>query len=115
MSSDCVFCKIVTGDIPADLVAQSDAAVAFHDLAPQAPVHVLVIPREHVSSADHLTTQNAALVGELVLLAQEVAEREGVRESGYRLVFNVGRDAQMSVPHVHLHVLGGRALDWPPG
>ena len=115
MSSDCVLCKIVTGDIPADLVAQSDAAVAFHDLAPQAPVHVLVIPREHVSSADHLTTQNAALVGELVLLAQEVAEREGVRESGYRLVFNVGRDAQMSVPHVHLHVLGGRALDWPPG
>ncbi len=115
MSSDCVFCKIVTGDIPADLVAQSDAAVAFHDLAPQAPVHVLVIPREHVSSADHLTTENAALVGELVLLAQEVAEREGVRESGYRLVFNVGRDAQMSVPHVHLHVLGGRALDWPPG
>jgi histidine triad (HIT) family protein len=105
----------VTGDIPADLVAQSDAAVAFHDLAPQAPVHVLVIPREHVSSADHLTTENAALVGELVLLAQEVAEREGVRESGYRLVFNVGRDAQMSVPHVHLHVLGGRALDWPPG
>lgn len=115
MSTDCVFCNIVSGGIPAELVAQSDTAVAFHDVDPQAPVHVLVIPRQHVASADHVTATTAAVIGELVLLAQQVAERTGVRESGYRLVFNVGRDAQMSVPHVHLHVLGGRALDWPPG
>jgi len=108
--SECIFCQIVAGKVPSTIVAESDHAVAFRDVAPHAPVHVLVVPRNHVDSADHLTNEDAAVVGELVLLAQRVAEIEGVRESGYRLVMNVGPDALMSVPHLHLHVLGGKML-----
>lgn len=113
----CVFCDIVAGKIPSTPVAESDLAYAFRDLAPQAPTHVLVVPRAHVESAAHLTEDDAHLVGELVLLAQRVAALEGIDgpERGYRLVMNVGRDANMSVPHLHLHVLGGRSLGWPPG
>jgi histidine triad (HIT) family protein len=113
--SDCVFCGIVAGQVPAQLVAESDTAIAFRDIAPQAPIHVLVVPREHVASADHIDPSHGALVSDLVRLAQEVAEITGVRESGYRLVMNVGHDAQMTVPHLHLHVLGGRLMEWPPG
>ena len=113
--SDCLFCKIVAGDIPSERAGESDTAYAFFDIAPQAPVHFLVVPKAHIESADHVTAQDGSIVSDLVLLAQNVAEAEGIRESGYRLVFNVGRDAQMSVPHLHLHVLGGRRLDWPPG
>jgi histidine triad (HIT) family protein len=113
--SDCLFCKIVSGEIPSKPVAESDRAYAFYDIAPQAPVHVLVIPREHITSADDVASGHGGIVDDLVLLAQEVAELEGVRESGYRLVLNVGPDAQMSVPHLHLHVLGGRRMEWPPG
>jgi histidine triad (HIT) family protein len=108
--SECVFCQIVAGDIPATIVAESEHALAFRDIAPHTPVHVLVIPRVHIDSADDLTDLDAPLAGELVLLAQEVAEREGIRKSGYRLVMNVGEDAKMSVPHLHLHVLGGAPL-----
>jgi histidine triad (HIT) family protein len=108
--SQCVFCQIVAGDLPSTLVAESEHAVAFRDISPMAPVHVLVVPRTHVDSADHLGEHDKAIVGELVLLAQRVAEIEGVRESGYRLVMNVGPDALMSVPHLHLHVLGGARL-----
>jgi histidine triad (HIT) family protein len=113
--SDCLFCKIVAGDIPSKPVAQSDRAYAFYDIAPQAPVHVLVISKEHITSADEIVSGHGGIVDELVLLAQEVAELEGVRESGYRLVFNIGHDGQMSVPHLHMHVLGGRRMEWPPG
>ena len=113
--SECLFCKIVAGEIPSRMVAQSDTAVAFYDIEPQAPVNVLVVPKVHLTSADHVTSAHGGVVDELVLLAQEVAEAEGVRESGYRLVMNVGPDAQMSVPHLHLHVLGGRLMGWPPG
>ena len=113
--SECLFCKIVDGDIPSTPVARSETALAIRDIEPQAPVHVLVIPKVHLTSADHVTTAHGGIVDDLVLLAQEVAELEGVRESGYRLVFNVGPDAQMSVPHLHLHVLGGRMMEWPPG
>ena len=115
MSNDCIFCKIVSGEIPSTPVAQSATAYAFADLAPQAPVHVLVIPKEHIESADHLTAANAAVMGDLMLLAQEVAEVEGVRDSGYRLIVNVGADAGMTLPHLHLHVMGGRRLEWPAG
>jgi histidine triad (HIT) family protein len=113
--SDCLFCQIVAGSIPAEILGESDTALAFRDIAPQAPVHFLVVPKIHVTSADHLADGEASVVDGLILLAQEVAQGEGVRESGYRLVMNVGKDAQMTVPHLHLHVLGGRLLEWPPG
>jgi histidine triad (HIT) family protein len=113
--TECLFCKIVAGEIPSTPVAQSETSLAIRDIDPQAPVHVLVIPKAHVTSADHVTHDHGGVVDDLVLLAQRVADLEGVRESGYRLVMNVGADAQMSVPHLHLHVLGGRKMEWPPG
>ena len=113
--SDCLFCKIVAGEIPSKAVAESDVAYAFYDIAPQAPVHVLIIPKMHITSADEVASHHGGVVDEMMLLAQEVVEAEGVRESGYRLVFNVGADAQMTVAHLHMHVLGGRRLEWPPG
>lgn len=113
--SDCLFCKIVAGEIPSKKVAESDNAYAFRDIQPQAPVHVLVVPKQHITSADHIADSHGGAVDDLVLLAQRVSEIEGVRESGYRLVMNVGADAQMTVAHLHLHVLGGRRLEWPPG
>lgn len=106
---------IVAGEIPSTVVAESETAVAFYDIAPQAPVHVLVIPKIHITSADEVVTDHGGIVDDLVLLAQRVVELEGVRESGYRLVINVGADAQMTVAHLHVHVLGGRRLEWPPG
>jgi histidine triad (HIT) family protein len=113
--SECLFCKIVAGEIPSTPVAESDTALAIRDIEPQAPVHVLVIPKVHLTSADQVTAGHGGIVDELVLLAQRVADHEGVRDSGYRLVMNVGPDAQMSVPHLHLHLLGGRKMQWPPG
>ena len=113
--NECLFCKIVAGNIPSRMVAESERACAFYDVAPQAPVHVLVVPREHIASADDVTGDHSGIVDELVQLAQRVVELEGVRESGYRLVVNVGVDAQMTVAHLHLHVLGGRRMEWPPG
>ena len=115
--TDCLFCRIVAGEVPSTTVATSEHAYAFRDVAPQAPTHVLVVPRVHVTSAHDLTDENAHLLGELVLLAKQVAVLEGIDgpERGYRLVMNVGPDANMSVPHLHLHVLGGRSMGWPPG
>ena len=113
--SECVFCKIVAGEIPSTPVAESETALAFYDIAPQAPVHVLVIPKVHITSADEVASSHGGIVDDLVLLAQRVVDAEGVRESGYRLVINVGADAQMTVAHLHIHVLGGRRLEWPPG
>ena len=112
---DCLFCKILAGDIPSDEVASTDNTYAFRDISPGAPTHVLVIPREHVDNADVLGPEHAAVLAELFTTAQAVARSEGVAESGYRLVFNVGEDASNSVPHLHLHVIGGRKLGWPPG
>jgi len=113
--TECLFCQIVAGDIPSSVVAQSDTAYAFDDIEPQAPVHVLVVPKAHITSADEVNESHRGVVDDLVLLAQRVAELKGVRESGYRLVMNVGEDANMSVAHLHLHVLGGRTMGWPPG
>ena len=112
---DCLFCKILAGDIPSDEVASTERTFAFRDIQPTAPTHVLVIPREHIDNAAALTAAHGDLLAELVTTAQQVARQEGVAESGYRLVFNVGDDALNSVPHLHLHVLGGRKLGWPPG
>jgi histidine triad (HIT) family protein len=109
----CLFCRIVAGEIPATLLAESPRAVAFRDIAPMAPVHVLVIPRRHVGSLAE--AMEAAELGEVLSLAARVAEQEGVAGSGYRVVTNVGEDGGQSVGHLHFHVLGGRALGWPPG
>jgi histidine triad (HIT) family protein len=110
--SDCLFCRIASRELPSTPVAESELAFAFRDVAPQAPVHVLVIPKAHVTSAHTVSAEEAHLIGELVLLAQRVAELEGIdgEDRGYRLVMNVGPEGAMSVPHLHLHVLGGRQL-----
>jgi histidine triad (HIT) family protein len=113
--SDCVFCKIARREIPAQIVYQDDQVTAFRDLNPQAPVHVLVVPNQHVGSVAEIGPGNGPLLAALVTAATRVAEEAGVAGSGYRLVFNVGEDAGLSVPHLHLHVLGGRRLAWPPG
>ncbi len=114
-SEDCLFCKIVAGDVPADIVHRTEATVAFRDINPQAPVHVLVVPVGHIVDAGVLTTDDGSALAEVFAAARAVARQEGVADSGYRLLFNVGEDAQNSVPHLHLHVIGGRALGWPPG
>ena len=113
--ADCLFCRIVAGEIPAEIVHSSELAVAFRDLNPQAPVHVLVVPRRHIDNAGVLEAGDAEALAGVLVAARQVAEAEGVAERGYRLVFNVGEDASNSVPHLHLHVLGGRRLAWPPG
>lgn len=113
MSDDCLFCRIVRGEIPATLVAETDDCIAFRDIDPKAPTHVLVIPRAHVASL--VDAADPALVGKVVLLAAEIAEREGLGERGFRTVINTGPDAGQTVFHLHLHLLGGRPLDWPPG
>ena len=113
MSDACLFCRIVRGEIPAKLVAETPECVAFRDIDPQAPTHVLVIPREHVASLDAAT--DPALVGRLALVAADIARREGIADSGYRTVINTGADAGQTVFHIHLHLIGGRPLGWPPG
>lgn len=112
---DCLFCRIARKEIPAKIVRETDRVLAFRDINPQAPAHVLVVPKEHVASVNDLGPGHAGLVGELVLAAKEIAASEGVAETGYRLVLNVGAGAGQSVFHVHLHLLGGRNFDWPPG
>lgn len=113
MADDCLFCRIVRKEIPAKLVAEDEHCVAFRDINPQAPVHVLVIPRAHVPSLNQAT--DAAMIGRLSLMAADIARSEGVAESGYRTVINTNAGAGQTVFHVHLHLLGGRALHWPPG
>lgn len=113
MSESCIFCRIAAGTVPSTLVASNAHAVAFRDLHPQAPVHVLVVPRRHVASL--AAADDAAELGALLALAADVARQEGVAESGYRVVTNIGADGGQTVGHLHLHVLGGRAFSWPPG
>ncbi|MCA1691101.1 MAG: histidine triad nucleotide-binding protein [Acidimicrobiales bacterium] len=113
--SDCIFCKIVAGEVPSEEVASSDGTYAFRDVNPAMPSHVLVVPREHIESAGSLQLDHGQLLAEMFHTAQQVARHEGLADRGYRLVFNVGDDALNSVPHLHLHVLGGRRMEWPPG
>ncbi len=115
MSDQCLFCRIVGKEIPADVVREDDDILAFRDVNPQAPTHVLVIPKRHITSAVDLAPEDDALVGKVVRTGVEIAKAEGHGERGFRLVFNAGADAGYSVFHVHLHVLGGRKLEWPPG
>jgi histidine triad (HIT) family protein len=113
MADDCLFCRIVRREIPATMVFEDDHVVAFRDINPQAPTHVVVVPREHVASLNDAA--DAALIGRLSLTAAKIARTEGVAESGYRTVVNTNRDAGQTVFHIHLHLLGGRRLTWPPG
>src|SRR5919107_1170121 len=112
---DCLFCKIVAGEIPAKLVHEDERAVAFRDINPQAPTHALVIPRAHISSLAEAGEGDESLLGHLLRVAALVARQEGHAEGGYRTVINTGRDAGQTVFHIHVHVLGGRTLTWPPG
>jgi histidine triad (HIT) family protein len=111
---DCLFCKISSGAILADVVLETESAIAFRDIDPKAPTHVLVIPKAHFADVTELSASNPNLAGELLALAAEVAKQEGL-DKGYRIVTNNGEDAGQSVAHVHFHVLGGRSLSWPPG
>ncbi|MFN0007634.1 MAG: histidine triad nucleotide-binding protein [Planctomycetota bacterium] len=113
--SDCIFCKIASGAIPASLVASNERLVAFRDIDPKAPVHILIVPREHIASLDAADERHLGLMGEILLLARRLARDEGIAERGYRTVINTGDEGGQSVHHLHLHLLGGRALGWPPG
>lgn len=113
--TDCIFCKIISGDIPGDIVYQDDDVLAFRDLNPQAPTHVLVIPKKHISTINDIQPEDAELVGKMFLAAQQVAKDEGIAEQGYRTVMNCNAGAGQTVFHIHLHVLGGRGMTWPPG
>jgi histidine triad (HIT) family protein len=115
VTSDCIFCRIVAKELPSTVVYETDDVLAFRDINPQAPTHVVVIPKAHYPDAASLAEADPALAGAVLAAAAAVARQEGVAESGYRLVFNTGPDAGQSVFHVHCHVLGGRAIAWPPG
>ena len=112
---DCLFCKIIAGDIPSAKVYEDDKVYAFRDIEPQAPVHILIIPKEHIASANELTEENASLVGHVFAVAAKIAKEEGIAEGGYRIVNNCGEDGGQTVKHLHFHMLGGRSLAWPPG
>jgi histidine triad (HIT) family protein len=111
----CLFCGIVSGKVPSRKAYEDDTVVAFHDVKPQAPTHVLIVPRKHVSSLNDLAPEDDALVGAMVRRARDLAAQAGLAERGYRLVLNCGDDAGYSVHHIHLHLVGGRVLGWPPG
>ena len=111
---DCLFCKIVAGDIPADVVYQSDTAVAFRDINPQGPTHVLVIPRKHIATINDIEAVDELLIGKLYSAAREIAAADGIADDGYRTTMNCNSAAGQSVFHIHLHVLGGRQMGWPP-
>lgn len=113
--SDCLFCRIAAGSLPAKIVHQDPQCVAFEDLHPQAPTHVLVIPRKHVSSLRECGPEDQAILGHLLLACAAVARQKGLGEHGYRIVANSGRDGGQTVFHLHFHLLGGRAMTWPPG
>lgn len=113
--ADCLFCKVIEGKIPGSIVYQDDRVVAFKDINPQAPMHVLVLPRRHIPSLNDLTPEDDGIVGELVRRAAAIASEHGHADRGYRTVFNCNADAGQTVFHIHLHVLGGRRLGWPPG
>jgi histidine triad (HIT) family protein len=112
---NCIFCQVAAGEISADIIHRDERAVAFRDINPQAPVHLLVIPREHMESLDEAAGGDDATLGHLLRVASRVAHQEGLAEKGYRTVINTGAGAGQSVFHLHIHVLGGRPLHWPPG
>ncbi len=115
MSTDCLFCKIANKEIPAKLVYEDELAVAFEDIKPVAPVHILVIPRKHISTIDDISSKDTEVIGHLFQIARKIARTKGLSERGYRLTINCKADAGQLVFHIHLHLLGGRKFTWPPG
>ena len=113
--SDCLFCKIINGEIPAEIVAENDQVLAFRDINPQASTHVLVIPKVHIESTRNLNNDNIDVLSHMALLANEISDSEKIKDSGYRWVINTGGDGGQTVYHIHLHLLGGRQMNWPPG
>ncbi|MBD3374981.1 HIT domain-containing protein [candidate division KSB1 bacterium] len=112
---DCLFCKIAAKEIPAKIVHEDEELVAFEDISPQAPVHILVIPRQHISRLNDLQPEHDELVGKIIRLAKKLAKERDIDQAGYRVVMNCNEQAGQSVFHIHLHLLGGRAMQWPPG
>lgn len=115
MAETCLFCRIVRGEIPSKVVREDADTFAFRDIDPRAPTHVLIVPRKHIASVNDVGEQDAPLIGRLYLVAREIAAADGLADAGYRLVMNTGAAAGQSVAHIHLHLLGGRRLSWPPG
>ena len=112
--TDCIFCKLASGEIPTTVVYQDDQVFAFNDMDPQAPVHILLIPKKHIASISELTEEDAALMGHMMLVAKKLAADAGIAEGGFRCVMNTGEDGGQSVKHLHMHILGGKAMGWPP-
>lgn len=113
--NDCIFCKIVNGEIPCEKIYEDDKIIAFNDINPEAPVHVLIIPKEHISMINDLNEENAGVVSHIFIKAKEIAEQLKIADTGYRIVTNCGIDGGQTVFHIHYHLLGGRELQWPPG
>lgn len=109
---DCLFCKIIAGQIPSTKVFENDAVYAFRDINPVAPIHVLIVPKKHIQSSEQLTREDDKLLGEMFEVARTIAKQEGLSENGYRLVFNTGKDGGQTVPHIHMHLIGGKELSW---
>lgn len=114
-NASCLFCRIIRKEIPANIVYEDDDVVAFDDIKPQAPLHVLIIPRNHIERVTDLTDKDAAMAGKLIVAAKKIAQTRGIQESGYRIVLNCNKDAGQEVFHIHAHLLGGRRFTWPPG
>jgi histidine triad (HIT) family protein len=113
--NNCLFCRIISGEIPSNKVYENDLAFAFHDINPQAPIHVLIVPKKHIVSLNEASQDDQALLGHLTLVASELADKLGIAADGYRTVINTGAGAGQSVWHIHVHLLGGREMGWPPG
>ena len=113
--NNCLFCKIIHGELPADIIYEDEFSVAFNDLHPQAPTHILIIPRQHIATLNDLTDANTQTMGHLIHVAQQLAKQQALAENGYRLTINCNKDGGQTVFHLHLHLLGGRPLNWPPG
>lgn len=113
--SDCLFCKIINKTIPANIVHEDERVVAFRDISPQAPTHILIIPKKHISTINDAEQDDKVLLGHMTLTAQQIAHTEGIAEDGYRLVMNCNAEGGQTVYHIHMHLLGGRQMTWPPG
>ncbi|SVC11412.1 uncharacterized protein METZ01_LOCUS264266 [marine metagenome] len=113
--TDCLFCKICDGEIPSEIVYENDYLLAFNDINPIAPIHILIIPKEHISTLNDIEEKHTQTIGELFLAAKKIANDKGISESGYRTIFNCNKDGQQTVFHIHLHLIAGRQMTWPPG
>ena len=113
--NDCIFCNIVNNDIPCEILIENDSIIAFRDINPQAPTHILIIPKKHITTINDLKPDDSTLIGEMFLIAKQLAKIENINNSGFRMVFNCNKDGGQTVFHIHLHLLGGRKLSWPPG